>query len=71
MIPNMYNWETYFIFNNTRADGMSSNLFSAAVAAENLPDRDASPMNVSCDSDQVIQQPPMSRGGCDSGQDDR
>ena len=62
MIPYIYNWETYFSLNNNiRADGMSSNFFSAAVAAENLPDHVASPMNVSCDSD-ATEGPPKSRG---------
>ena len=45
MIPYIYNWETYFSLKNTQADGMSSNFFSAVVAAENLPDL-AAPMNV-------------------------
>ena len=62
MIPYIYNWETYFSLNNhIRAAGMSSNFFSAAVAAENLPDHVASPMNVSCDSD-ATEGPPKSRG---------
>ena len=47
MIPYIYNWETYFSLKNyTQADGMSSNFFSAVVAAENLPDLAAAPMNV-------------------------
>ncbi len=46
MIPYIYNWETCFSLKNIQADGMSSNFFSAVVAAENLPDLAAAPMNV-------------------------
>ena len=62
MIPYIYNWETYFSLNNIQADGMSSNFFSAVVAAENLPDLAAAPMDVICSDSDATQPPPKGRG---------
>ena len=83
MIPYIYNWETYFSLKNTQADGMSSNFFSAVVAAENLPDLAApmnvlapapmdvvlaaAPMDVIRSDSDAAQPPPKSRGGRPSG----